>query len=73
MIVELTKYGGGVKHKIAIEIDEEGNIAARVDGVKGPACSDISKILDDLGEVVRDEKTPEYYQAARQQSRERAR
>jgi len=64
MIVELTKYDGGQAHTIRVEIDEDGNVAARVEGIQGPACGDISKFLDDLGTVTRDEATGEMYQEA---------
>ncbi len=64
MIVLLTKWDGGQAHSIRVEIDEAGNVAAVVEGVSGPACSDISKFMDTLGVVTRDEPTPEFFQAA---------
>lgn len=65
MIVELTKYdNAGQAHTIRVEIDEEGNVAARVEGIQGPACGDISKFLDDLGTVTRDDPTADMYQQA---------
>ena len=63
MIVELTKYDdAGQAHTIRVEIDEEGNVVARVEGIQGPACGDASKFLDELGVVTRDEPTAEMFQ-----------
>jgi hypothetical protein len=64
MIVELTKWDGGQAHTIRVEIDDQGNVKALVGGIQGPACSDISKFLDGLGTVTRDDPTPEFYQTA---------
>lgn len=65
MIVELTKYdNSGQAHTIRVEIDEEGNVAAQVEGIQGPACGDASKFLDELGVVTRDDPTAEMYQQA---------
>lgn len=50
-------------HTIDVTITEDGEIKATVQGVTGPACEDISKFLDRLGEVVEDTKTPDFYQA----------
>jgi len=49
---------------IEITIDEEGQTTGEVKGVQGPSCSDISKFLDELGEVVEDRPTPDYYRQA---------
>lgn len=48
-------------HEITLTFDEEGNISAVVEGIAGPSCSDASKWLDDLGNVVQDIATPDYY------------
>ena len=69
MIVELTKYDGGQAHTIRVEIDAEGNVAAQVEGIQGPACGDASKFLDELGVVTRDEPTAEMYQQAAEEQR----
>ena len=50
---------------IEITIDEEGQTTGEVKGIQGPSCSDISKFLDELGEVVEDRPTPDYYRQAR--------
>jgi len=49
-------------YEIEIEIDENGEIKAVVKGIKGQSCSDISKFLDELGEVLRDDPTAEFRQ-----------
>ncbi len=51
---------------IDIVISEDGQITGTVHGVTGPSCSDISKWLDSLGEVVEDKHTPDYYQTNQQ-------
>ncbi len=49
-------------HTIEIEITPQGEVKATVQGVKGAACTDISKFLDELGEVVEDQATAEMYE-----------
>lgn len=49
------------QHTIIIEIGEDGSITGEVKGVTGKSCSDISKWLDELGEVTEDRHTPDYY------------
>ena len=48
-------------HEIEIEIDEYGMITGKVLGINGAACSGISKFLDELGEVLEDRKTNDYF------------
>lgn len=50
-------------HTIDVMITEDGEIKATVQGIQGSACADISKFLDQLGKVVEDKKTPDFYQA----------
>ncbi len=49
-------------HTIKIEISPEGEVKATVQGVKGAACTDISKFLDELGNVIEDQATAEMYE-----------
>ena len=51
---------------IEIEITKEGKIKAIVKGVEGPACSNISAFLDQLGKVEVDNPTDDYYKDAQQ-------
>ena len=53
-------------HTIDIEIAPDGQITGTVKGVTGPACSDISKWLNSLGEVTEDQHTPDYYKTTQQ-------
>lgn len=48
-------------HTIDVVIDENGSIQATVNGLPGPACGDVTRWIEALGEVVEDVKTPEYY------------
>jgi hypothetical protein len=55
-----------IPHTIEIVIDENGKISTEVKGVTGKVCTDLSKFLDGLGTVERDEHTPDYYKPAKQ-------
>ncbi len=48
---------------IDVEITEAGEVRAAVNGVAGPACGELSAFLDQLGAVVEDSPTPDFYQA----------
>lgn len=50
-------------HTIDVTITEDGEVKATVQGVAGPACEDLSRFLDQLGKVVEDKPTPDFYQA----------
>ena len=54
---------------IEIEITKGGKIIATVKGVEGPACSNISAFLDQLGKVDVDQNTDDYYKQTKQQIR----
>ena len=55
------------KHEIIVEIDTEGNIKGEVQGISGSACSDLSKWLDELGNVTVEKKTSDYFKGPGQQ------
>ena len=50
--------------KITVEISEDGTSVIDVDGIKGPQCTEYTKaIIQALGgDVLSDEKKPEYHQ-----------
>ena len=54
------------KHTIIIEISPEGEINSEVQGVAGPDCGKLSKWLDELGNVTRDEHSPDFYKRTEQ-------
>ena len=47
--------------KITIII-KDGEIKSKVEGTSGTSCKNIDKFLKQLGTVVKDDKTKEYYQ-----------
>lgn len=49
--------------KIIITI-KDGEVQSKVEGVKGVNCKNIDKFLRQLGKVISDKKTKEYYQSA---------
>lgn len=49
-------------HTIQIEITKEGEVKATVENIAGPQCGPLSAFLDELGAVVEDDPTPEFYQ-----------
>ena len=51
---------------INIKILPNGKIQATVAGVEGPACSNISAFLDQLGKVEVDQNTDDYYKDMKQ-------
>jgi hypothetical protein len=54
---------------VIIDIDPKGTPRITVEGVSGPGChSVIQDLLNDLGETVSVERTPEYYQRQAAQS-----
>ncbi len=52
------------KKKIIISIDKDGYVKAEITGVKGSACKDYIKLVEEIvnGKVVDEELTAEYYQ-----------
>ena len=50
------------REEIEIQILPDGRVQYTIKGVKGSACQHISDLLEQLGEVERDEKTGEYYE-----------
>lgn len=55
------------KQDINITIGPNGEVSFSVKGVKGSACIDETKFLEEaIGEVVDREKTSEYYEASQE-------
>lgn len=52
------------QQKIEIVVNKEtGEMTVHIDGVIGPACDDIAKMVAELtGGATKEEFTPEYYQ-----------
>jgi hypothetical protein len=51
-----------MKHQIIITIDPKtGEVKSTVKGVTGKACSQVSKWVDELGEVTSDQHTADYH------------
>jgi len=49
-------------YTIKITVAPDGNIVSQVNGVKGKGCTDIARLVTQLGSVIEDKKTPEYYE-----------
>lgn len=56
----------GINHTITIEITQEGKVVGEVKGVQGQQCMQLSEWIGDLGEVLEDKKTPDYFKQSRQ-------
>lgn len=50
------------KQEIEIAVLPDGRVEYTIRGVKGSACESIAALLDQLGEVEREERTAEYYE-----------
>ena len=51
-----------MKHEdIEIEILPDGSFEYTIKGVKGSACHSISQLLEQIGQVEREERTSEFY------------
>lgn len=53
-----------ISHTIIITFypGQPGRMTAKVDGISGPVCANVSKWLNGLGEVRQDLKTSDFYQ-----------
>jgi hemerythrin superfamily protein len=52
-----------VEQRIEIEIDPDGKIFAKTEGLKGEACiEEVQKLLEDIAILNEIKKTDEYYQ-----------
>lgn len=53
---------GNQDHTITVTVDEEGNFLFEVKGIKGDSCQGLSQWLRDMGDVVSEDKTDEFYE-----------
>jgi hypothetical protein len=53
-------------HTIIIEIAPDGKVTGEVKGVTGKQCGSLTKWLDEIGEVLEDKHTPDYFKDAKQ-------
>lgn len=51
-----------MREEIEITIHPDGRVEYTIKGVKGPACEDISALLEQLGQVEHEERTGEFYE-----------
>jgi len=59
-------------HTLEITSTPEGKIISKVKGVSGPSCSALTKWLDELGEVMIDKHTADWFKSADQRLTNRA-
>ncbi|MEZ4665045.1 MAG: DUF2997 domain-containing protein [Caldilineaceae bacterium] len=50
------------KQDIEIIILPDGTIEYVIKGIKGGACENVSALLEQLGQIVREERTGEFYE-----------
>lgn len=48
-------------HKIRLTLEEDGTLTAKVTGINGPGCQGVTDWLAELGEVVENKPTAEFY------------
>ena len=51
------------RKEIHFVIDREGNIQSSIKGIKGSACSSIAEKVKDLGQVIEQQQTNEYFES----------
>jgi hypothetical protein len=49
------------RKEIHIIIDGEGNIASTIKGIKGASCASIAEEIKELGDVLQEKRTDEYF------------
>ena len=49
------------RKEIYFIIDNEGNIASTIKGIKGASCADVADEIKNLGEVLQEDRTDEYF------------
>ncbi len=52
------------KKELVFKIDNKGNIETSINGMKGEGCLELlKKLTENLGEVVKEERTGEFYES----------
>jgi len=51
------------RKEIHFVIDREGNIQSSIKGIKGSTCSAIAEEFSDLGQVIEQQQTNEFYES----------
>ena len=51
------------RKEIHFVIDREGNIQSSIKGIKGSSCSSVAEEFNDLGQVVEQQQTNEFYES----------
>jgi hypothetical protein len=49
-------------HEIDIDIKPDGTFSFGVKGVKGKKCKELTKFLEELGDIMNQDNTSEFYQ-----------
>jgi len=50
------------RKEIHFVIDRDGNVQSTIKGMKGSTCDTIAKEIEKLGQVVKQERTKEFYE-----------
>ena len=57
-------------HEIDIDIKPDGTFSFGVKGVKGKSCKEVTKFLEELGDLINSETTSEYFEEEVQETQE---
>jgi len=57
-------------HEIEIDIKPDGTFSFGVKGVKGKSCKEVTKFLEELGDLINSETTSEYFEEEVQETQE---
>ena len=52
------------REEIHFTIDREGNVQSTIKGIKGSACSSLAAEFEDLGQVIGQQPTSEFFETA---------
>jgi hypothetical protein len=60
-----------IPHEIELEITPEGQIKSTVKGVEGPSCEGLLDFLAEMGEIVADKRTPDFFRPVIQKAKQK--